>query len=39
LSVVMTAGFIAGTLLQFKTVRKGLKLYHGVQKTVNRIAR
>jgi len=34
LSLMLTAGFIAGTFLQFKTVRKGLKMYGKIRGTV-----
>ena len=37
LSLVMTAGFLAGTFLQFKSVRKGVKLYGTVQNTAKLI--
>lgn len=37
LSLVMTAGFLAGTFLQFKSLRKGVKLYGTAQKTAKLI--
>jgi len=37
LSLVMTAGFLAGTFLQVKSVRKGVKLYGTAQKTAKLI--
>ena len=37
LSLVMTAGFLAGTFLQVKSVRKGVKFYGTAQKTAKMI--
>ena len=38
MSLMVTAGFVAGTLLQFKTVRKGIKMYGGIRSAAETIS-
>jgi membrane protein len=39
ISLMLTTGFVAGTLLQFKTVRKGIKLYGNINKAADAMKR